>query len=746
MAISDNILDRDKKAYKENTTDGGLDRRVTDVDTQAKLDEVVTAIENISITVDDITVSNEVEIKNDVGNPVPISATNLDIRDLVFSTDKIDVTGSEVSLDATTLAALEEIDVAVTDISGSGIATEAKQDVGNASLSSIDSKLTSPLSVTGPLTDAQLRASAVPISATSLPLPTGAATEVTLASVLTELQQKTEPTDSQLVQATDLDIRNLTFAQDKVDASGSIVGLDATTLAALEDINVTVTSIGEVEIKNDAGSPVPISAASLPLPTGAATSALQTTGNSSLASIDTKLTSPLTVTGPLTDVQLRATPVPISGTVTANLGTIAGVATESTLSSIDTKLNSLGQKTMAASVPVVIASDQSTLPISATIVGTSNVTVTNGAGASAVNIQDGGNSITIDGTVSATQSGTWNINNVSGTVSLPTGASTLSEQQTQTASLSILDDWDESDRAKVNPIVGQAGVQGGSGTVSANTQRVVLATDVALPTGTNSIGQVTANAGTNLNTSALALETTQLTTNTRIGDLTETAPGTDTASSGLNGRLQRIAQRITSLLTATTDRTQKTQITNGSIDVAATSVAPVLSDNGLVVRPLPYEPQKYVAATNGFTLVATPTDIARIIGSNSKTIRVKRVVVSGRTTSGSPVAVVVKLIKYSTANTGGTSVATTAVPLNSTYAAATAAVNHYTANPTVGTIVGNVGTRSITFISATGFASINFDFDNPIVLNGVTEQLSVNFNSSTVTGSSICVNFEWEEV
>lgn len=33
-----------------------------------------------------------------------------------------------------------------------------------------------------------------------------------------------------------------------------------------------------------------------------------------------------------------------------------------------------------------------------------------------------------------------------------------------------------------------------------------------------------------------------------IGSLTETAPATDTASSGLNGRLQRIAQRLTSLI------------------------------------------------------------------------------------------------------------------------------------------------------------------------------------------------------
>jgi hypothetical protein len=61
-------------------------------------------------------------------------------------------------------------------------------------------------------------------------------------------------------------------------------------------------------------------------------------------------------------------------------------------------------------------------------------------------------------------------------------------------------------------------------------------------------GTVTANAGTNLNTSALATETTQSAGNTLLGGVTETAPASDTASSGLNGRLQRIAQRISSLI------------------------------------------------------------------------------------------------------------------------------------------------------------------------------------------------------
>jgi hypothetical protein len=55
-------------------------------------------------------------------------------------------------------------------------------------------------------------------------------------------------------------------------------------LAGLEDITVTVSN--EVEIKNDAGSPVPISAASLPLPTGASTLAEQQTQTTSLQLID----------------------------------------------------------------------------------------------------------------------------------------------------------------------------------------------------------------------------------------------------------------------------------------------------------------------------------------------------------------------------------------------------------------------------------------------------------------------------
>ena len=74
-----------------------------------------------------------------------------------------------------------------------------------------------------------------------------------------------------------------------------------------------------------------------------------------------------------------------------------------------------------------------------------------------------------------------------GAVAANTPRITHASDDPVTTALQIIDDWDESDRAKVNPIAGQAGVQGGSGTVSALTQRVCLATDVALPAGTNNI-------------------------------------------------------------------------------------------------------------------------------------------------------------------------------------------------------------------------------------------------------------------
>jgi hypothetical protein len=59
----------------------------------------------------------------------------------------------------------------------------------------------------------------------------------------------------------------------------------------------------------------------------------------------------------------------------------------------------------------------------------------------------------------------------------------------------------------------------------------------------------TANAGTNLNTSALALDTTLTTTNTDLGPPGATVCATDTGSCSLNALTQRLAQRLTTINT-----------------------------------------------------------------------------------------------------------------------------------------------------------------------------------------------------
>ncbi len=57
-----------------------------------------------------------------------------------------------------------------------------------------------------------------------------------------------------------------------------------------------------------------------------------------------------------------------------------------------------------------------------------------------------------------------------------------------------------------------------------------------------------AGGGGDASEATLATRLSEADFDTKAGALTETAPANDTASSGLNGRLQRIAQRLTSLI------------------------------------------------------------------------------------------------------------------------------------------------------------------------------------------------------
>lgn len=111
---------------------------------------------------------------------------------------------------------------------------------------------------------------------------------------------------------------------------------------------------------------LPISAASLPLPTGASTAAKQPAfGTAGTPSADV-----LTVQGvtSMTALKVDGSGVtqPVSGTVTTSPPSNAST----NIAQVGGSALSEGQKAMAASVPVVIASDQSAVPVSGTVTTT----------------------------------------------------------------------------------------------------------------------------------------------------------------------------------------------------------------------------------------------------------------------------------------------------------------------------------------------------------------------------------------
>lgn len=83
------------------------------------------------------------------------------------------------------------------------------------------------------------------------------------------------------------------------------------------------------------------------LPTGASTSALQTAGNASIASVDTKLTSQATAAlqtsgnASLTSIDSKVTAVDTGAVVVASSALPTGAATETTLAAINTKTPTL---------------------------------------------------------------------------------------------------------------------------------------------------------------------------------------------------------------------------------------------------------------------------------------------------------------------------------------------------------------------------------------------------------------------
>jgi len=164
-----------------------------------------------------------------------------------------------------------------------GASVEVSNDAGNPLPVSGSVSISGTPTVTGPLTDTQLRAAAVPVSGTFWQTTQPISGSVSISGTPTV----TGPlTDTQL-RATAVPVSG-TFWQTTQPISGSVsISGTPTVTGPLTDTQLRATAVPVSGTFWQTTQPV--SAASLPLPSGAATSANQSTTNTSLSSIDGKL-------------------------------------------------------------------------------------------------------------------------------------------------------------------------------------------------------------------------------------------------------------------------------------------------------------------------------------------------------------------------------------------------------------------------------------------------------------------------
>ena len=108
-------------------------------------------------------------------------------------------------------------------------------------------------------------------------------------------------------------------------------------------------------------------------------------------------------------------------------------------------------------------------------------------------------------------------------------------------------------------------------------------TDASGPYSISTAGVVTLLPGTTSGSSGGLSESDF---DTKTGSLTETAPVTDTASSGINGRMQRVAQRLTSLIAIFPTALGGTTSAN-SFPVVLSSDGPFTTQTGSITETAP---------------------------------------------------------------------------------------------------------------------------------------------------------------
>jgi|GEM_PF-2023070 hypothetical protein len=156
-------------------------------------------------------------------------------------------------------------------------------------------------------------------------------------------------------------------------------------------------------------------------------------------------------------------------------------------------------------------------------------------------------------------------------------------------------------------------------------------------------------------------------------------------------------------------------------------------------------------AGHSFLLAANPTDVFVLQGSASKTVRIRRIVLSGFA-AVTPGQFLWSFLKRSSANTGGTTSARAALPCDPNDAAASALATAYTANPSaLGTLVGTAGMRRMFFALLTR-QNDRLVFEPRLdgkayVLRGSSQFFCVNGAGAALPdpNTTLDIEIEWDE-
>ena len=202
------------------------------------------------------------------------------------------------------------------------------------------------------------------------------------------------------------------------------------------------------------------------------------------------------------------------------------------------------------------------------------------------------------------------------------------------------------------------------------------------------------------------------------------------------------------------------------LGIYAQAQSPGVNSNLAQVWDIPLDSIKrtYAVGIDGFVVASSPTTYWQLCGSATSTVRVTQVTIAGRQTTAAHADF--QILKTSTAATGGTitalapfsSAAIVGIPYDTGFAAGTAKVTAWSANPTIGTSLGAVWSGqlflgNLTTTQSNSGAVVTFGNrpGSALVLRGTAQCMAIDStatNTGTVgpgSGNLMDITTEWTE-